>query len=146
MFEFHAEMDARNQWKAVKGRAWDYANQQLFEAQTSAASFSEHGNIDASELADVISPAELELQHSGRIDQSELQAWVEAAMLKSRLSKIQGSAHILVGNAEIKPGQTVDLQGVGERFNGIAYVTGKTKGQKKRARAKLFPILENNVV
>ena len=30
LLEFEAEMDARNQWKAVRTRSWDYSNQQLF--------------------------------------------------------------------------------------------------------------------
>ena len=49
VLEFEAEMDARNQWKSVKAFSWDYANQNLFDAETSeAANFAQHGNISRS--------------------------------------------------------------------------------------------------
>jgi uncharacterized protein involved in type VI secretion and phage assembly len=43
-------------------------------------------------------------------------------MLRSRLSKIRGRAKF-TGFSEIKPGDTVKISGVGERFNGKTYVT-----------------------
>ena len=44
-------------------------------------------------------------------------------MMRSRLSKIKGSAK-LKGYMEIKPGTMIQLEGVGERFNGSIFVTG----------------------
>ncbi len=120
---FEAEMDARNQWKKVVARSWDYANQDLFEAESTSASFSEHGNIPGSDLAETINLAEYELRHTGHLLTEELAEWAKACMLKSRLSKIRGRAKVIVGNSDVKPGTIVDLQGVGDRFNGKAYVT-----------------------
>ncbi len=123
MLEFHAEMDAKNQYKKVKARAWDYANQQLFEAETENADFTEHGNISGATLAETINLDELELQHSGQVIEEELNDWANACMLKSRLSKIRGHVKTIEGFSDIKPGQLVDLHGVGNRFNGKAYVS-----------------------
>lgn len=120
---FEAEMDARSQWKKVVARSWDYANQSLFEAEAASASFTEHGNINGSELANTINLAEYELRHTGHVLEEELREWAKACMLKSRMAKIRGRAKIIVGNPDVKPGKIVDLQGVGNRFNGKAFVT-----------------------
>lgn len=123
ILEFEAEMDARTQWKKVKALSWDYANQQLFEADTSeVASFAQHGNIAGSKLAETIDLSEFELHHSGHVPEQELQDWADGVMLRSRLAKIRGRARV-TGFAGIKPGDMVKLEGVGERYRGNALVT-----------------------
>jgi Rhs element Vgr protein len=120
---FEAELDSRSQWKNVKASSWDYASQQLFEADTSEAlSFTQHGNLDGSGLADSINPDDFKVHHSGNLQEQELQDWADGLMLRSRLAKIRGRAKI-TGFAGIRPGDMVKLEGVGERFKGKAYVT-----------------------
>lgn len=120
MFEFEAEMDARYQWKSVKANAWDYTNQRLFNSQANSVDFQEHGNLSSNDIA--IFQNDLELRHSGQILEEELQEWTKACLLKSRLAKIRGRAKFL-GFSKIKVGDLVDLQGVGNRFNGHAFVS-----------------------
>ncbi len=123
IMEFEAEMDAREQWKNVKASSWDYANQQLFDASTAeASSFSQHGNVSGSELANTINLENYEMHHSGHLLEQELQDWVDGLMIRSRLAKIRGRAKV-TGFSGIKPGDMVKLAGVGDRFNGKAYVT-----------------------
>jgi Rhs element Vgr protein len=123
ILEFEAEMDARHQWKNVKASSWDYANQQLFQADSSEVSgFVQHGNIAGSELAEAISLTAFEMRHSGHAIEQELQEWVNGVMMRSRLAKIRGRAKF-TGFAGIKPGDMVTLEGVGDRFNGKAFVT-----------------------
>ena len=122
ILEFEAEMDARDQWKKVQAQSWDYSNQQLFEAESTSSTFTQHGNIPSDELAEAINLEQYEMQHSGHLLEQELQDWVTGVMLRSHLAKIRGRAKFF-GFAEIKPGQVVKLDGVGERFQGNAYVT-----------------------
>ena len=123
IMEFEAEMDARNQWKNVKAISWDYANQQLFDADTDeAASFRQHGNISGADLAKTINLDHYQLHHSGHITEQALQAWVDGAMLRSRLAKIRGRVKI-TGFSGIKPGDMLKLEGVGDRYKGNAFVT-----------------------
>lgn len=123
ILEFEAEMDARTQWKNIKAVSWDYANQQLFEANTSEASlFTQHGNIAGSSLAETINLSEYELHHSGHVLEQELQDWADGVMLRSRLAKIRGRARV-TGFSGIKPGDMVKLEGVGDRYRGNAFVT-----------------------
>lgn len=122
LLEFEAEMDARTQWKAVKARAWNYSNQQLTEIQTDSSPVREPGNVPGKTLAGAINLPFLELRHSGHLLPEELQQWTEATMLRSRLAKNCGRAKV-AGVDTIRPGQVVGLQGVGNRFNGPAFVS-----------------------
>ncbi len=124
LVSFHGEIDARTQFKKVKGQAWDYTNQDLFETETDKADYTEHGNIKGEDLADTIALEEWALRHSGQVVEEELQACVDANMLRSRMAKIRGRAKINVGYGEVKPGNMIKLGGVGDRFNGKAFVSG----------------------
>lgn len=123
VLELEAEMDARTQWKNVEATSWDYANQQLFRADTSeASSFTQHGNIAGDELANTINLTKYQLHHSGHLPEQELQDWANGIMFRSRLSKIRGRAKV-TGFSGIKPGDMVKLEGVGNRFKGKSFVT-----------------------
>jgi len=122
ILEFEAEMDARFQYKSVNAESWDYSNQQLFTADTSSSSFAEQGNITSEDLAQAISPDKFDMHHSGHLLEQELKDWTESVMLRSRLAKIRGRARF-TGFSGIKPADTLKLSGVGDRFNGKAFVT-----------------------
>ena len=122
VLEFEAEIDARTQFKSVNAESWDYSNQELFTADTTSVLFAEQGNLTSSDIADAVSPDKYDMHHSGHKLEQELQDWVDGTMLRSRLAKIRGRARF-TGFAGIKPGDTVKLSGVGDRFNGKAFVT-----------------------
>ncbi|WP_313514973.1 type VI secretion system tip protein VgrG [Sphingobacterium sp.] len=123
IMEFEAEMDLRSQWSKVEAHSWDYKNQGLFTAEVDEASgFTQLGNVNSSDLASANKLEKFLLHHSGNLLEQELKAWAEGAMLRSRLAKIRGRARF-TGFAEIKPGDMVKIAGVGDRFNGKAFVT-----------------------
>jgi len=125
IFEFEAEIDGRTQYQNIEARAWDYANQDLFKVDTSSAKVSEPGNLNGEDIAqDTIQLDAYELQHSGRIIEDELQQWANACMQRSRLAKIRGKVSIKDGFGEILPGDLIEIQGLGDRFNGKAFVSG----------------------
>ncbi|MGC1528105.1 MAG: type VI secretion system tip protein VgrG [Phormidesmis sp.] len=123
LLEFETEMDARFQYQTVKASAWDYANQALVEAEAAEPAISTVGNLSGQTLAEVINLPTWELRHSGDLNAQELQAWADAQLLKSRLGKIQGRVKT-TGYADAKPDVLVELQGMGDRFNGQVYVSG----------------------
>lgn len=122
VLEFESEIDARNQFKNVQASSWDYSNQKLFKADSSSVSLSEPGNLSGADLADAVSPDNFEMHHSGHKLEQELQDWADGILMRSRLSKIRGRARF-IGFGDIKPGDTVKITGVSERFNGKVYVT-----------------------
>ncbi|MBS1603772.1 MAG: type VI secretion system tip protein VgrG [Bacteroidetes bacterium] len=123
IIEFEAEMDARDQWKKVEAHSWDYAGQQLFNADTTEASaFTQPGNLSGSDLAGAVSPDSFQMHHSGYLLEQELQDWVDGLMLRSRLAKTRGRVRV-TGFPGINPGDMARLDGVGDRWNGNVYVT-----------------------
>ena len=128
IMEFEAEMDARTQWKSVKASSWDYTGQNLFTAETAEAKgFSQHGNLSGSDLANGVNDKleHYEMRHSGHLLQKELQDWTDGLMLRSRLAKIRGHAKI-TGFSGVQPTHMIKISGVGERFNGNAFVSAVT--------------------
>ncbi len=122
LVEFEAEMDARTQWKEVEAKSWDYAAQRLFESSSDNAPITELGNLSGSTLTEAINLNKYEVRHGGHAIEQEIKTWADATMLKSRLSKICGRAKF-EGFPDLKPGQTVTLEGLGARFNGKAFVS-----------------------
>jgi Rhs element Vgr protein len=123
LLELEAEMDARSQYKAVKAKAWSYTDQVLVEAEGVEPTISAQGNLSGATLADVMGLEEWELRHSGQVLEPELQVWANAQLLKSRLAKIQARVK-LMGTSKAQPDTLIELKGVGQRFNGLAYVSG----------------------
>lgn len=123
LLEFDAELDARNQYKSTKSIAWASADQSIVEGEATTVNIIEAGNISSEGLADVHGEDPFQQFHTGNLSEAELQDWAKACLLKSKLSKILGRAKFQ-GIAEMKPGQLVKLQGVGERFEGKVYVSG----------------------
>lgn len=122
IIDFDAEMDARNQFSNVTSYGWDIANQDLFEMEANAAEVQLNGNIPPAELASVIGLENLELRDGSGSADAGLQAWADAKDLFNRLSKTRGRVKFQ-GLADVKPNTTVVLSGVGDRFNGKAFVS-----------------------
>jgi Rhs element Vgr protein len=125
MLEFRADMDARTQLSSVQASAWDMASQALFQSSGANPSVSAQGNISASTLASVIGANDYALQSPAALQVADLKAWADGQMLRSWMSKITGLVKFQ-GNATVKPGTVIQLQGVGDRFNGNAYVNAVT--------------------
>jgi Rhs element Vgr protein len=122
--DLDAEIDARLQYKSVKGSVWNYTDQELVkDTEADDPGVPEAGNLTGDTLADVMGETEYRLFNSAKIEEPELQAWVNAAMLKNRLAKIRGKV-TTDGTADVLPGQLIQLNGVGERFEGKLFVTG----------------------
>jgi Rhs element Vgr protein len=121
LIDFEAEMDATNQWASVEAKSWDYAGQNLFEHSVDNIAVDEPGNVSGAQLSTALGPEQYELRHTGQALGEELQEWTKSVLQRSRLTKIQGRAKF-TGFGEIKPGQLIDLQGLGARFTGKAYV------------------------
>jgi Rhs element Vgr protein len=123
LLDFDAEMDARNQFAKVSSYSWDYANQKLVEIEAKDSGINLNGNLSSSDLAETIELENLELRHGGTITEVELQDWADAKLLFQQLSKIRGRAKFQ-GIPAVKPNTIITLEGVGDRFNGNAYITG----------------------
>ncbi len=124
VLDLDAEMDARLQFKNVKGSSWDYTGQELLDTvEAEDAGIPQAGNLSSSDLASVTGSDGFTLINSAKMQEPELQAWVNMKMLKHQLARIRGSVRT-DGTAAVNPGQLIELKGVGDRFEGKLYVTG----------------------
>lgn len=124
VLDLDAEIDARLQFKSVKGSSWNYTSQELLDSVEAAdAGVPDAGNLSSATLAGVINAEEFRLVNSVKMEEPELQAWVDMKMMKHQLAKIRGRVRT-DGTAAVNPGQLIQLNGVGERFEGKLYVTG----------------------
>jgi Rhs element Vgr protein len=124
VLDLDAEIDARLQFSKVTATAWDSSEGALVsEVEAEDPGAPDTGNLSASSLAGVIGADGFPLQHSGTLQQSELQQWANSKMLKNRLAKVRGKVTV-EGTAVVKPGQIIELRGAGERFEGKLFVTG----------------------
>lgn len=122
--DLDAEIDARFQFKVMKASAWNFTDQELTEGvEAEDPKIPEAGNLSKDDLAGVIDEEAYTLFHGGKIEEPELQQWVNAKMMKHQLAKIRGKVRT-DGTAKVVPGKTIKLNGAGERFEGKLFVTG----------------------
>jgi Rhs element Vgr protein len=122
ILEFEAEIDSRNQFRGIKAESWNSADQEIIEMEGQSQAIPHPGNLTNDELANVAGLDFLMLRHSGQITDAELKAWSDAMLNRSRLARNVGRIKIQ-GIPDLKPGHVVELQGLGNRFNGNAIIT-----------------------
>ena len=122
IYEFEMSADIRHQYKEVESTAWDIKTQQLSRSQKAKDFSLTQGNLKGEQLATTIGADNYQLISSVQLDEKEIQAWAEAKLLKSRLSMLKGRLKV-TGFADIKPGEVMEVAGIGDRFNGKTLVT-----------------------
>lgn len=123
IYSFEVEVDASHQYNALEGVAWDLKKQERSQAKQAAAFTLSQGNLDGGQIAQTIGFDGYKLAHLVPLDTKEVQAWADARMARSRMSLIRGRVGV-PGVADIRPLDTIELKGIGERFNGKTLVTG----------------------
>ncbi|MBS1614772.1 MAG: type VI secretion system tip protein VgrG [Bacteroidetes bacterium] len=124
IYEMDAEIDARLQLRQVSATAWDSSEAALISGVDAAEpSLPEAGNLSPETLAGIMGEEKFQLLHSGALTQEELQQWADSKLLRNRLAKIRGRV-TTDGTSVVQPGQLIELNGAGERFEGKLFVTG----------------------
>ncbi len=123
ILDFDAEMDARGQAGSIKASGWNDAEQAVEEVEAEMPDLLLNGNVDFKELSKALGEVTVEIRNGGNMPSDELQQWADARAFFGRMSKTRGRVKVR-GNAEIKPGTVLDIEGVGERFNGKVFVSG----------------------
>ncbi|WP_276132328.1 type VI secretion system tip protein VgrG [Polluticoccus soli] len=122
ILEVEAELDARTSFKEWKVKTWNPADQELAEEE-GTSSLAEDGNLSVSDVSGAIGDPELKINIPNQLESAEAKAIADAKAARTKLSKIKGRARC-IGFAAIQPGDIIGLNGIGERFNGKAFVSG----------------------
>ena len=122
ILEAEAEIDARSQLKSVTAKSWDFSGQSVLTGDSSEPSVNAQGNLTGTQLAQALGEAGYEVSTAAPVVSAELNSWANAQLLKSRLARIRGKVSF-TGSAKPKPGQVIELGGLGARFNGKAFIS-----------------------
>lgn len=123
ILELDVDMDSRVQTKGIKTSSWNATDQEVIESDAKEPATTNNGNLSTDTLADVLGGDPTEIRHGGKISKPELQAWADGQLLKKRLAKIRGRVKFQ-GFAGVLPGNTIEVKGIGERFEGTMFVSG----------------------
>jgi Rhs element Vgr protein len=129
ILDFQAEIDAVTQYTsaAIKSHAWDHGTQALLTGEAGSASPDKAGNVSGDDLAGVFKVASSPSQSGAPLAQEALTAWAKAELARSRLAKLRG--HVRFAGSDLAvAGKTIELAGVGERFNGTVLIGGVHHG------------------
>lgn len=123
VLDLDAEIDARLQYKAIAGSSWDFVSQELAASlEAEEAPVPDAGNLDRDTLSRVINEEKFTLINSARMEDPEMQEWLNAMMMRHQLARIRGKVRT-DGTPAVKPGLLIQLNGAGERFEGKLFVT-----------------------
>jgi Rhs element Vgr protein len=122
LLDFDANLSAIDQVPGVEALSWDFANQEISNQAASPPGAYKIGNISPSSLGSSLGIEKLTLRSAAQVDTNSLKSWADAKLMKSRLSMMTGHASF-TGSGLVMPNTTVELNGVGDRFSGIAFVS-----------------------
>lgn len=126
ILSFDAQIDAVPQLgdSVVNSRAWSYSDQAVTEAAPAGTTdVTVPGNLKTAALAEVLGVSTYVQQTAAARGDDELGKWSAAALMRAKLSQFTGTVKFQ-GSALAKPGALVTLAGLGERFNGDAFISG----------------------
>jgi uncharacterized protein involved in type VI secretion and phage assembly len=123
--EIALELDGSHQWAAINGIGWDLTNGQATAPEAASQPNVPVGNLDVEAVATALGGSEQLLLHPVVFEPGELSDWASARLLRSRFALLRGRA-LVAGDASLEPLDTVEILGVGDRFNGKALVSAVT--------------------
>lgn len=124
IIDFDAQLDGRTAFTDYKATSWNYNSQERQEVEqpNSSSNFTQ-GSQQTKELAEKLNNDSFNININSYFADNELIAKkANAAIMRNNLSRIIGKVK-LYGLSKIKPGDTVEFSGIGDSFNGNAFVT-----------------------
>lgn len=119
---FNAELNAEKQVPGLDASAWDIKTQTLIKETAEEPGMNDQGNVLAKALSGKLSQKKSSLISAAPMSSEELKAWATGNLLRIRLSALKGQV-TFIGSALVKTGDIIELEGVGAKFNGKAFVS-----------------------
>jgi Rhs element Vgr protein len=123
ILEMDADINALNQYQNFIANTWDYSNQAITSVNAQEPTFQENGNLSSDVLGKALGIAANNLYSGEDVTENELQSLADARLLKTRLSRCRGRVKFR-GYGQVNPGDLINIDGVGDRFNGPVFVSG----------------------
>jgi Rhs element Vgr protein len=123
IYDFEITVNAEHQYASVESTGWDAKKHTATKPTKGKDVTLTPGNVNAKDLAKKIGGTKVGLTSAVPLDAKELEAWSNAAVIRSRLGLVRGRVSV-PGFGKIKPLDVVQISGIGKRFNGKTLVTG----------------------
>lgn len=124
VLDFDAQIDGRTAFSDYKASSWNFNSQEKQEVeQKNASGDFQQGAEQTKQLADKLGNDTCVLNFNSYFtDKDVMTEKVNAAIMRNNLSRIIGKTK-LYGVLDLQPGDTISFNGLGESFNGEAFVT-----------------------
>ena len=122
IYSFDAELNAERQPTEVSASSWDAATLAMISSNAAEPTVNEQGNLAPKKLSKSLSQTALKLNSGAPMTTDSLKQWADSSLLRMRLSAIKGRVSFQ-GSSKVMPGNIIELEGVGDRFNGSAFVS-----------------------
>lgn len=118
LIDFDGGITAVSQFGEVEGVSWNPAQQKIVNLKANAPKLNTQGDLTPQNLQ----ASEFQLcQTDAPLEADALQSLIDGVALKNGLARYEGS-FMFYGSAAVVPGCTIELAGMGKRFNGKVYV------------------------
>lgn len=124
MMAFEAELNAEDQPTALNASGWDNKTQAMLKSTASEPTVNDQGesSLSPKSLSAKLSQSALDMVSPTPMTTAELKIWADGVLLRKRLAAFRGRVKY-IGNATVKTGTIIELEGVGKKFNGNAFVS-----------------------
>jgi Rhs element Vgr protein len=123
IFDLELAVAGLDQESGIAGSTWDPAAQAASAEATAEPFALAQGDQDPARIAEAIGFTPQSLAGAAPLVSEELQGWLDGSLRRNRLALIRGRIGIR-GSPGLRPLQTIEIAGVGSRFEGTALVTG----------------------
>lgn len=121
IIELDLELDAVDQASSVSINAWTPSEQDSVSSEATEPTTNDQGDAEESDL-EAVTDADDSFNTSIPLTEDEAQQLSDAILLRLRMSKYRGSIRF-PGSADAKPNTLITLSGLGELFDGDAYIS-----------------------
>ena len=121
---FDAAIDTEDQPASVTAMSKSKSSTEIVKAKANEPSLPEPLN-SAITAGSSDRGKDRELFASPGMAADELQTWADGKLLRHRISAFKGNVSF-IGSSLVKPGDMIEVDGVGQLYNGSAYVSGVT--------------------
>lgn len=122
IISFDGELSAEEQAPSVEASAWDGSTKSMLKSSAVEPTLNAHGNLSAKSLSGKLNQKKLSLNSGAPMSTASLKTWADSSLLRMRLAAVKGSV-TFTGSSLVKIGDLIKLEGVGDRFNGKAFVS-----------------------
>jgi len=123
IFSLNAEFNGEMQPSSIKAFGWSPKDLSITVASEAAEpTMNDIGNIKPKALTNEFEEQDLKIYAGTPMDSANLKTWADSKLLRMRLSALKGTV-TFQGSGNVNAGDLIQLAGLGDRFNGNAFVS-----------------------